>query len=43
MEIVDKWFKAGGSQLSWRGLCTALRHPLVGRPDIAMNIEAKIS
>ena len=40
-KMVVKWFELQPDQLSWSVLCAALRTPLVGRPDIAKNIERK--
>ena len=40
-KMVDKWLKLQGSRASWTTLSQALRHPLVGRPDIAECIEQK--
>lgn len=40
VKMVEKWFELQPpSQLSWSSLCTALRDPLVARPDIATAIE----
>ena len=41
VEMVDKWLELQASQVSWTTLCQALRHPLVGRTDIAEAIEHK--
>ena len=41
-KMVDRWFQRG-RQLSWSSLCTALREPLVSRPDIAAVIQHKYS
>ncbi len=41
-KMVEKWFHLCPShQLSWNTLCTALKNPLVSRPDIAAKIERK--
>ena len=41
VKMVEKWFELPPSQLSWSSLCTALRDPLVARPDIATVIAHK--
>ncbi len=40
-EVIGKWLegKGSGEPPSWKGLCKALRDPLVSRPDVASNIE----
>ena len=42
-EMVHQWFegKGSGPPPSWKSLCEALRHPLVGRKDVASKIEKK--
>ncbi len=41
-EVVNAWFENKGDHPpSWKGLCEALRDPLVGRGDVALNIEKK--
>ncbi len=40
-EVVNAWFENKGNPPSWKGLCEALRDPLVGRIDVALNIEKK--
>ncbi len=41
-EVVNAWFEYKGAHPpSWKGLCEALRNPLVGREDVALNIEKK--
>ena len=41
-EVVDRWFEGKGSDApSWKSLCDALKDPLVGRRDVASNIEKK--
>ena len=42
VRMVEKWFELQPpSQLSWSRLCSALRDPLVARPDIAATIQRK--
>ena len=40
-KMVKRWFDLSTSPVSWSSLCTALREPLVSRPDIATRIEQK--
>ena len=40
-KMVERWFQLSTSPVSWSSLCTALREPLVSRPDIATRIEQK--
>lgn len=37
--VVDRWFQSQPTPLSWNTLCSALRHPLVSRSDVAQAIE----
>ncbi len=41
-KVVNAWFEnKWGHPPSWKGLCEALRDPLVERGDVALNIEKK--
>ncbi len=41
-EVVHQWFAGKGSgSPSWKSLCEALRHPLIGREDVASKIEKR--
>ena len=40
-EVIDSWLEGNGSKVSWSVLCEALKCELVGRPNLAAEIEFK--
>ena len=39
--VIHSWLEGNGSKVSWSVLCEALRCELVGRPNLAADIESK--
>lgn len=40
--VIQEWLKGKGSDPTWQTLCTALRHKLVQRKDMAEQVEKDI-